>query len=293
MRFIRSATMAVMMCAGGMASAQEAIQLPLVEDISVSSGLGANPPDILGIHFGDTAQDAIAKLKAAYPDAEIVETRVVPGLKDQRGNSVYFDYLFAVGIRTLGEPREDITVRFTTAATGGRVFQIMRGVSYGADAPGATADLRAAIAGKYGDQPTLIQHNSRNSTTEIDYTWETRAVQSFGEVDAATRGVGSVIPDVENKCLRTTISPYWAGGNDSYSFTPPGLRAEDPEYAACVGLVHFLIEYGANENTVKRVSTTGTDYARAKRDALIVDELLVKLIEEKAQGVQGQGAPTL
>ncbi len=156
MKVLRAAALAVAMSVVSAASGQEISELPLLEDIPLSEGYGPNPPDVIGIQFGDTAADAIAKLKAAYPDAQIREQREIPGVSDNRGNSVYFEYLAGVSLSKPESPTEVVHVRFTTPASGNRVFQVARTIDYDRDQYGSMEELRSSIEAKYGE-PMLVE----------------------------------------------------------------------------------------------------------------------------------------
>lgn len=295
MKIARSAALAAMMCMSPPALADDLIDLPLITDIPVSAGFERSIPDIVGIHFGDSIADARAALEKAYPDAVIDERWLEPGVRDGRGNGVYFKYLYQLSLRTYGTPSEGIVVRFTSTATGARVFQIERLVNYPSDQYGSMEELRASIAAKYGT-PTLVELYPHQNRDEVKYTWEKRAIEPFPEQDVSKRSFSQPRPESVNVCLGAAQSSGYGSSVSEpqvYSFYKPGKRSGNRGWDVCIGGIEFIIFYGNNPKTVGAVRIKGTDYDRSMQDALTLDELLSKLLDERANAASGEGAPTL
>jgi hypothetical protein len=285
---------------GGMALpvlAQDLPSFPLVQDIPPSDGYGANPPDVLGIPFGASRADAEAALQAAYPGIALQDDGARMGLADGRGNQVAFLYTYQISAHVDGTPSEDLTVHFTTAATGGRVYEIQRRVDY---PQGHYADmnaLRASITAKYGDRPTLVETSPGD--VEITYTWEKRPVVSLGVQDRTKRAFNAPLPINVDPCINLSglstvgLSPYSNQSGALYTYSPPGKRPYAPGTEACIGTITFSIYTGNNDNTVSGLRVDAIDFDRAARDARIVDTYLARALEEAAKGVKGQGAPKL
>lgn len=285
---------------GGMALpalAQDLPEFPLVQDIPPSDGYGAHAPDVLGIPFGASRADAEAALQAAYPGIALQDDSARMGLGDGRGNQVAFLYTYQTAAHVDGTPSEDVTLHFTTAATGGRVYEIDRRVDYPQGQYADMSAVRASIAAKYGDRPTLVETSPGD--VEITYTWEKRPVVSLGVQDPTKRAFNAPQPTNVDACIGLSglsivgLSPYSNESGRLYTYYQPGKRPYEPGTDVCIGTITFSIYTGNNDNTVSGLRVHAIDFDRAARDARIVDSYLAQALEKAANGVKGQGAPKL
>lgn len=271
------------------ATAQGSLEpIPLVKDIPPRDGT-----DVVGVRLGEKREDALAILRKGYPDAKIVEKNYTYRLRDNRSNmvSIMFPNEASLSIET-NRLRENVTLYFTSPATGSRVWGIERSVHYKELMD--TATTRSAIIKKYGT-PTLIERYDHQNRLEITYTYEKRPVKSFGEVDVLKRHFAEPRPDQRNACLNAATSNAY-GRDRRYGYSSPtnGVRKPSPGWDVCIGGLSFKFFYGANTQTIYKMEVSANDFDRTLVDAQLLDATLLKLIEAKAGAVRGKtDAPKL
>lgn len=274
------------------AMADDPPPLVVVEDIPVSDGYGSNPPDILGIRFGETIPDAKAALQALCPGVEVAEQVFDEKVSDNRGNEVAYEYDFQSACRAEGPPSDSMQVRYTTGAAGARVYQIERSVDYPADAYASMQEVKDAIIAKYGT-PTMVLLWPHQNNDEFYYTWEKRQPQTYPTLDMSKRSFRDPDPEAIDRCLGVASwSAYGTPSGDMYDIMAPGTRKGNPGEDACIGAIRFEMVYGNSPDTVRALRVTGTDYDRSMRDAQAADALIAKMVADKASA-PGQGAPKL
>lgn len=264
----------------------------MIKDVPVSTGFGERAPDVMGLRFGETRKDAVAKLQASFRGLKISERLARVGVGDSRGNRVSFTYVRQVSVVSpVSKPREDFTLRFTSDVTGGRLYRIERIVSYHSESPASLSEVRASIKAKYG-QPAAVERY--RGYEDITYTWEKRAIEHLPEMDMQAPGSSAIDNRTVNPCLRTaTSSAYAPHDRSDYKFAAPGSRAEDESLAPCIGGIAFRLNYGRADNTVSSLRTIATDYARTLTDANLLDQALAGALDEKVKSIVGTGAPKL
>jgi len=289
------AVLALLPIVAGTAAAQQTpvSKIPLTRDMAPLDGYGEKGPDVLGIRLGETRDNAIAILKKNYPDAKVEERNYVSTVSDNRNNKVSFEFKANVQVgATSAETRENITVRFTSDATGNRVWNIERVINF--TQPADTETLRKAVIGKYGE-PTLIERFDHQNSLEITFTWERRPVKRLGEQDVMKRPFNAPRPDTVNTCIDTAWSnPYQGASNYDWQPWPPGQRKPYPRHEQCVGGVKVTMYYASNTQTVRQMKVIANDHYRAMTDAQQLDSAVAKLMEEAVNSVQGtKQAPKL
>ncbi|WP_417308033.1 hypothetical protein [Devosia sp.] len=290
MKLLRSTALAVMMGASHQVLAQEdAVILPTIEDIAPSEGYGANPPDILGVPFGTPRDEAIALFEAAIPGLDLETYATEYTLRDTRGNAVKFAYTYGAEGGVGQATTEHIILRFTSDATGGRLWKIERTIRYPNGQQASMEALRQSIAEKYG-RATLVELYPHQNRDEITYTWEKRPIDYFPDQDVSKRGFAGTNPVNINPCLLLVDHGRYA---EPYDFKEPGIRKGNPGWDVCIGGIQFIIFYGSNANTVRELKIVASDYARQMHDARTLDQMLSDMLDQKANGVTGEGAPQL
>lgn len=286
---IIAATFAAFASCGSAAAQDGTTEVPLVKDIPPSDGYGAHPPDVLGIPFGASRDDAIAALKAAYPDIDIQQQTVQLFLRDGRGNNVQFNYPNYAVANEDGPPQEHITMLFTTGASGNRLYDIERDVDYPTGQYASLDEVRASLDAKYG-KPTVTLTDP--AAMRLIYVWEKHPVKPLGTVDRRSFGSPDPCFDVPGQ-IAVGLSPYTSESGAIYSYREPGTRKDAPRMEDCIGAIRIDVYFGGNDKTVSGLHIEALDYDRAMRDARALDTVLTKALSDKSNAVQGQGAPKL
>ncbi len=258
--------------------AQEAY--PVIDDNTLHKELPNDGRfDILGFSLlQNTAQFDDVVSKSGY-EIDWTSDHEVRGLRDRNGNQVAFRYgrLQTKLSKPMATGWDSMNIRFTSNATGNRVFSLRRSVK-----PEQQYDLSAVLESleqKYG-KPSFIESASEY---RLKYTYLFNETGLLRSPDGKTK-----TPEIKACYNMRNVVPY-GEVEQEYAYLPD----RQDRYSECSGAIYVELNYGARKDLVKQIDITMFDYELMVRDLRTQDRFLLEALNAEIASKTGAEAPKL